>query len=437
MTPEFNTIGSPLPNGTRAEEPDSAKPEPKSYKAMVLLYLAGGADTFNVLVPQKCALYDEYVKVRRVVALRPDELQEIKTTGQACENFGIHHSMPFLKELYDQDKAAFVSNIGSLVEPSTKEQFQKGYVGQCKGLYSHSDQTQAAHVVDCRPVVGSSYGVAGRIGDAISKQYTTSSFSMAGQSSWSQGESTAPSVIGSDGVQRFKEYDRLKSVVSNITKQQHTNVMSNEFTRRFGQMISSSESIASYLDKTRLSTDYKVQSWLDKQFILVAKLIAARKERKAERDFFFVKVGGWDSHNFGDLAPKLGEVDIALRRFVSELQAQSIFDSTVVVSQSEFGRTLTSNGMGTDHGWAGNHFVLGGSIRGGRVFNDFPGSLLQGNDQDVGRGRLMPKYPWENVMAPIAEWMGMEQKSQRLHAFPHLSNFNASHIIARWSLFRD
>jgi uncharacterized protein (DUF1501 family) len=344
--------------------------------------------------------------------------------------------MPFLKELYDQNNAAFVSNIGSLVEPSTKEQFWDGVVDRCKGLFSHSDQTQAAHVLDCRPVVGSSFGVAGRIGDAIATQYTTSSFSMAGQSTWSQGGDTDVSIIGSNGVQRFKEYTRFKSVVLNITIQQHRNVMSDEFSRVFGKAIKTSESIGSLLAKTRLSTDYQVVSSLDKQFVQVAKLVAARKERKAERDFFFVKLGGWDSHKFGDLAPKLGEVDTALRRFVAEMKAQSIFDSIAVVSQSEFGRTLTSNGVGTDHGWAGNHFVLGGSINGGRVFNDFPASLLEGNDQDVGRGRLMPKYPWENTMVPIAEWMGMRQ-SQRLDTFPQLSNFNSSDIIGRSSLFRD
>merc|ERR1711990_214557 len=115
--------------------------------------------------------------------------------------------------------------------------------------------------------------------------------------------------------------------------------------------------------------------------------------------------------------------------------AQKSFDSTVVVSQSEFGRTLTSNGEGSDHGWAGNHFVLGGGIRGGRVFNDFPTSLLQGNDQDVGRGRLIPKYPWENMMVPIAEWMGVEESRLSGSVFPNLANFDrAKHILAKDTL---
>jgi len=272
-----------------AEEPEPAESEPQPYKAMVLLYLAGGADTFSMVVPQKCALYDEYVTVRKHLALRPDELQEIQTVGQACTKFGIHHGMPFLKELYDQDNAAFVSNIGSLVKPSTREQFRRGTVNQCKGMFSHSDQTKAAHVMDCRPVVGSSHGVAGRIGDEIGTQYTTSSFSMAGQSTWSQGGSTYPSIVGPFGVQRFKEYNRLKSVVANITMQQHGNVMSDEFARQFGQVIKTSEFLGSVFQNTRLSTDCKVENGLDNQLRQVATLIAARKVRKAERDFFLRK----------------------------------------------------------------------------------------------------------------------------------------------------
>merc|ERR1711904_576036 len=124
----------------------------------------------------------------------------------------------------------------------------------------------------------------------------------------------------------------------------------------------------------------------------------------------------------------------ALRSFVGELKAQNVFDKTVLASESEFGRTLTSNGAGTDHAWAGNHFVLGGSVNGGHVFNDFPASLLDGNDQDAGRGRLIPKYPWESMMVPIAEWMGMED-SKKSFAFPNLANFATSKIIPKTTLF--
>jgi len=149
-----------------------------------------------------------------------------------------------------------------------------------------------------------------------------------------------------------------------------------------------------------------------------------------------VQIGGFDTHqNLADTVyEKFHEIDTSLREFVSELESQAIFDSVVLATQSDFGRTLSSNGEGTDHAWAGNHFVLGGSINGGRVFNDFPKSLLPDNDQDIGRGRMIPKYPWENMMVPIANWMGLKQ-TQHASTFPNLGNFNSSYIIEQSSLF--
>merc|ERR1719277_1167952 len=160
-------------------------------------------------------------------------------------------------------------------------------------------------------------------------------------------------------------------------------------------------------------------------------MISTRQDRQAERDFFFVSIGGFDAHSNSDetLNLKFEEINDAIEDFVNEMKGQNVFESVVLVTESDFGRSLSSNGAGTDHAWAGNHFVLGGSINGGNVLNSFPDSLLEGNSQDAGRGRLIPKYPWESMMVPIAEWMGVG-KSQLSTVFPNLANFNMSrHII--------
>merc|ERR1712139_184539 len=126
----------------------------------------------------------------------------------------------------------------------------------------------------------------------------------------------------------------------------------------------------------------------------------------------------------------------SLQGFVEELRAQNVFNSVVVATGSDFGRTLSSNGGGTDHAWAGNHFIIGGNVKGGHVYNDFPSSLLLDSEQDLGRGRLVPKVPWENMMVPIAEWMGV-QEQQHTSVFPNLANFDRSeHILAKDTLFR-
>jgi len=166
-------------------------------------------------------------------------------------------------------------------------------------------------------------------------------------------------------------------------------------------------------------------------------LIAAREARKVERDLFYVSLGGFDAHsNAAEVLSELfTKINNALEEFVGELKAQSIFDSVVIASESDFGRTLSSNGAGTDHAWAGHHFVIGGKINGGRIYNDFPTALLADSEQDLGRGRLIPKYPWENMVVPIAEWMGV-QEDQHAAVFPNLASFSrAQHVLAKDVLF--
>mmetsp|Transcript_97170 Transcript_97170/g.208410 ORF Transcript_97170/g.208410 Transcript_97170/m.208410 type:complete len:589 (-) Transcript_97170:194-1960(-) len=443
MTPEFQAMGDPLPMDARPANTVEASTAttPSPYKATVMLFLNGGADTFNMLVPYQCSLYNEYQTVRGDIALQHYQLHHIATSDQTCAQFGIHHKMPFLKELYDKSQAAFVSNIGALVQPTSKQQFKSGEGSStsCVGLFSHSDQQTAAQTLQCQVAGAGSKGVGGRIADALaSKHYRTTSFSVAGTATWSQGFHTNIETIDkSKGAVRLKKFKQLNTTISNITRRQHKNIYCEEYARQFGEAIDSSETLGTYLDNVTLQTQYTHENKLEKQLHQVARLIATRDQRKAERDFFFVDFGGFDTHSDVSevLDIKFKEIDDALRGFVAELEAQNVFDSVALFTGSDFGRSLTSNGAGTDHAWAGNHFVLGGNVKGGRVFNDFPASLLEGNEQDAGRGRLIPKYPWENMMSPIAEWMGIDS-SQRTNVFPNINNFNFStHIISKEALF--
>jgi len=437
MMPEFHTLGNPQPDGQRAAAVSAPIAEPTSYKAIVLLFMSGGADTFNMIVPYDCPLYEEYKQVRADMALQPHELAVINTTGQACSKFAVHHKFPFLKELYEKKQAAFVSNIGSLVEPTTKEQFKNGG-RRCVGLFSHSDQQQAAHTLKCQTPGASPRGAGGRIADALKPSFRTNSFSITGSHTWPQGFQTNYDIIDKkEGVVRLERFDQLKTVLNNITSQKHKNVYCEEYAKQLAAAVESSENLGSFLNDAQLEHHFAEESTLGKQLHQVARLIKTRQDRKVERDFFVVDIGGFDAHSNAaeTLALKFEQIDNALRDFVTELQAQDIFNSTVLVSESDFGRSLTSNGAGTDHAWAGNHFVLGGNVNGGRVFNDFPSSLLEGNDQDAGRGRLIPKYPWDNVMVPLAQWMGV-QEPDLTSVFPNLGNFDAAtHIISKDSLF--
>jgi cullin-associated NEDD8-dissociated protein 1 len=144
---------------------------------------------------------------------------------------------------------------------------------------------------------------------------------------------------------------------------------------------------------------------------------------KSNRDVFVAKIGGFDTHSdaTATLATLLGDINDALASFVAEMQLQGVWDDVTVIASSEFGRTLVSNGLGTDHAWGGNCFVAGGSVRGGGVFGEYPKDIRANNHLDVGRGRLIPTTPWEAIWTPIAGWFGVEDTDA---IFPNGKNFD-------------
>ena len=443
LTPEFHTLGSPLPLGPRTPEVPEVVNDPRSYKALVMVFLAGGADTYNMLVPMNCPLYDEYTEVRASVALSPSELNSISTAGQSCGEFGIHARLPILKELYDSQHAAFLSNIGSLAEPLSKDQWEIGTGQRCTGLFSHSDQQQAAQTLTCQYSGSSQKGAGGRIADALAsgeQKYRTMSFSVAGMSTWPQGRSTPAEIIDQrSGTVSFNHYDRLKTVIDNITSVRHGNIYAEEFSTKFAKALKFNQELEEQLKSAKLQTPFPTNEIdLSRQLKQVARLISARTARKAERDVFYVEIGGWDTHSSvsSELNGRFTDLNAALTSFVNELKAQSIFDSTTIMTHSDFARTLTPNsGEGTDHAWGGNYVMLGGALKGGRIYNDFPASFREGSAQDAGRGRLIPKYPWENMMVPVAEWMGLES-GQISSVFPNIGSFNSSLLLSRSTLFQ-
>jgi len=415
-----------------------------------LLYLAGGADTFNMLVPLCNDLYGEYMAVRKNIGLTRGELLDISVSpeSQACTSFGVHRRLPFVQQLYDDGELAFVSNIGNLVEPVTKA--TRGSTQRCAGEFSHSDQTNGAQTAHCQVSGTSPRGFGGRMAEALLLEgYRATSFSVAGAATWPQGVSTVDvQIINGNSLTGnsagLRNYEDLEDVVVAATEIKYEGAYAEEYARQFRHAVNSSRAFGELLSEVQLATNYRGQGRLGSQFVQVARLIAARTGRQAERDFFYVRVPGWDHHRSvkEEMDSRLGPVNDALEEFVAELKGQNIFDSVVLVTMSEFGRTLDPNSRaGSDHAGAGNHFVLGGSISGSTIFNDFPESLLKTSDQDTGRGprvRLMPKYPWESVMAPIAEWMGVDPSSTRMTTvFPNIANFPPELFIDRAQLFKN
>lgn len=442
LSPEFNTIGTPMPMGPRPPQPPKPVEVPGEYKATVMVFLNGGADSFNMLVPINCPLNDEYKQVRGNVALNNNELHAINVANQDCAEFGIHHELKTFKELYDLEELAFTANVGSLVESLDKASYSSGMGQRCVGLFSHSDQQRAAQTLTCQSATSAMRGAGGRLADALasgSKKLKTMSFSLVGSQPWPQGIETNAEIISNGEPVQLRKKKQLQVIIDNITSVKHGNIYAEEYSTRLTAALDFNEQLTRSLRNAELATSFSTDNrGFTRQLREVARLIASRTERGVDRDLFFVQLGGFDTHSSVErnLERRFDELDHGFQRFVAEMKEQNMFDKIVMATHSDFARTLTPNsGAGTDHAWAGNYVIVGGGIKGGNVFNQFPKSLLPGAEQDAGRGRLIPKYPFENMMLPIAQWMGLET-SQETMVFPNLNNFNSSHFISESTLFK-
>jgi uncharacterized protein (DUF1501 family) len=475
LSSAFNTLGDAQPTGLREVVDTAAATGPvqpynvTAYKAVVLLFLEGGADTFNMLVPREGELWTQYQSVRGIVKLEEDELDDMKinTTGQSISTFSLHPRLKNIRQMYEDRKLAFVSNIGNLREPVTKAKFLDGTAKLCPTQFAHPFAQQAAQTLDCANPASAAKGSGGRLADELVKgNFRAATFSIAGHKPWTIGRNTSAFVIspkmGAVLLEELGEDDSgdLQNIIDNITSTTHHNIYSEEYAKSLGEAIS---------DSKNLSTHFKAASDIENDFVVeeddcddddddaceakgqkiadqlgqVAKLMKRREERQAERDFFYVRLPGYDAHQGveASLNDGFNGLDNALKLFVDWLEKdESLWQSTVIVTHSDFGRTLSPNAKkGTDHAWAGNHMVLGGNVNGGIIFNDFPETLELNSHLDVGegRGRLIPKYPFENVMVPIAKWMGVESLEQLNNVFPNLKWFEPDLILERETLFNS
>jgi len=435
LSPHFHTLGEVAVVGPKpppGEGGGGGEGGGQQYKAMVILYLFGGADTFNMLVPLDCPLYDQYRAIRSTVALGAGQLNRISTAGQACSSFGIHNRLGIVKQLYDDGDAAFVTNVGNLIEPILGRRGAR----TCPGGFSHNDMQHASQTLHCEMGTNFKHGGGGRMADALATgrgNFNVASFSLAGKAAWSEGEATRRSVIsGSTSTGGFQPGRKVQRIIDNFTEIEFSSLYAKEYIKQFDESVNSFKAVSeALLNGDSLlrarNADYGGMEVLRQ----VARLIAARSSRRAERDFFFLGFGGFDMHTNLEMGlfNRFGTMDQGITAFVNEMKAQRVWDRVVLATQSDFARTLDPNAnRGTDHAWAGQHFILSGALNGGKIYNQFPDSLAAGNPADVGRGRLIPKYPYESFMVPTAKWLGVDD-SQLRTVFPNLANFNASFII--------
>ena len=362
-TAEFSTTNDNLlrsiPRTTKEEVPYQGR----DYKALVFLYLSGGVDSFSMLVPHSGChnmsgahdLYAEYSATRAIAKVDKNVLLQIDASGsnQTCQTFGLHPSLPFVRTQYSAGEAAFIANVGALVEPTTRASIEAKTATLPLSLFAHNVQTTAAFTVHAQSKI-SPGGIVGRILNVLERDggYRTSSWSINGNKKILDG-ARPPWIL--DYRSGFVRWQRRKHS-GDYMRALHANESNSPFGETIADKLISTiagqQEMSDLLDGATLSTSFNVKSKLELMFQQVAKVIKTRNERQAERDVFFISIGGWDMHNevVEALETKLEQVDKAVQLFVGEMRLQGVWDSVVIQQASEFGRNLASNARGTDHG---------------------------------------------------------------------------------------
>jgi uncharacterized protein (DUF1501 family) len=410
------------------------------YKSLVCIFLRGGNDAFNMLVPLAGSEYSSYQKIRQNLAITRSALLPISNAQH-----GFHPSMPLTRDLYNQGQLAVVANTGVLFRPTTLDSFRNNELIP-PDLFSHSHQMdiwQSGHASN-PSILHPGWG--GLIADRVNIANNTKAgipptFTLSGTNLWQTGETTRQLGVSASGVNNFKffrkvswensrrlAFERILQIGSNHPLQAHMQQTINDTRERVGelqQVLQHSPEFTTPLDKSNS---------LAKQLRMVAKLISVREQLGMKRQVFFVSAGSWDTHGdqITDHANLLAMLDGGIGSFqqsLQELQTMGIAKTSSVstFTASEFGRTLTSNGDGTDHGWASQFMVFGGAVQGGQIHGDMPQMEIGGaNDAteqyETPAGRLIPDYSVDQYGATLARWFEVSE-ADLLSIFPNLSNF--------------
>ncbi len=406
------------------------------YKAMVCILLQGGNDSFNMLIPREENKHNVYAATRTNIAIPRADILQLNGS-----DYGVHPNMTGIQELYNTNKLSFISNIGTLIEPVTKPQALNDESLLPLGLFSHSDQVQQwqTSVPHDRTAIGWGGKIADMLNSLNSNPNISMNISLNGNNIFQTGESSTEYSIDRDegavGIIRLdnpdgNQYFELRNrVLNNMIDAQYDDIFQKTYvdviknSTDANAIVSEGLAQAPFLDDLFSDTDFSASMQM------VARMISAREHLGARRQIFFVELGGWDNHSelLQTHAGLLQELSNGMKEFSDALARIDAEDCVTSFTCSEFGRTLTINGEGTDHAWGGNVMVMGGPVRGGRIFGEYP-TLELGSDIDLANrpersnGIMIPTLSVDEYFAELALWFGVAP-SDLSTIFPNIGNF--------------
>ena len=438
----YGTLGSMLP-AMQAHAADTT-----GYKAVVCVFLFGGMDNHDTVLPYDQLSYDRYAEIRSSMlqgyaSRERDQLLQLSPTNSidfGSRQFALSPQFANLHSLIGEGNAAIAANVGPLIQPTTRAQMESGSVSLPKRLFSHNDQQSTWMALAPE---GTAVGWGGLMADAAVESSANNSdaftaITASGNNVFQAGNRVSPYPVTNDGAAEF-------GIIENLNGERHTeegealyqavrgalsrgtfngtNLLQRDIANAGVNALGDNEGYNEALDNAAdLSTSFP-RTGLGRQLQNIARSISIRGELGMSRQVFFASRGGFDTHSnqAGALPNIQTQVDEAIFAFYTAMIELGLQNDVVLFTASDFGRTLAVNGDGTDHGWGGHQFVVGGGVRGNRIFGTMPEYEFD-HEYDAGHGRLIPTTSLEQFAAPIASWFGLTN-SEIANVFPNYSNF--------------
>lgn len=410
------------------------------YRALVCLFLSGGNDANNLIIPNDASGYATYAAGRTTLALPQTGLLGITPRTGDGRAWALHPAMQAFKDLFDNGKGAIMANVGTLAVPTSKAQYSARSVPLPLQLFSHNDQQVEWQSSLADRAFATGWG--GRLADLTNAFNTNNRISMSislnGQNAFQVGNQIAQYSVGTNGAIALSgNSSSLTSVAGIRTKAQadllnspNGNLFETAFAGMTTNAINNSALLASIIGANAPFTTVFPTSNLGQQMKMIARLVAARDQLGLKRQIFFARIGGWDLHDSqltannptaGAHANLLADVANSVKAFYDATVELGVADKVTTFTASDFGRTLRSNGDGSDHGWGSHHLIVGGAVKGGDIYGKMPDLTINGPD-DTGSGRWIPTTSVDEYSATLAKWFGVSSTDMSV-VLPNIGRF--------------
>ena len=403
------------------------------YKALVCIFLYGGNDTNNMVIPFDTAGYNQYATTRAGLALAQNTLLPLTP----LPNFALNPSIPDVQSLFNNGNAAIVANVGNLIQPTTRSQYLAGSTVP-SNLFSHPDQQTEWQNVAMSGATAT--GWAGRMSDALAGTYNSGASipmitSVAGDTLFCNGVTSTPVSVspgnlggancseGSECSARQVAAQSLLTFNSGISLVTADDKISSNAYKYSAVLTAATQSV------TALKTTFPANG-LGAQLQQIAQIIQVRAALGVQRQIFFCGIGNFDTHS-NQIALQnalLSQISPAMNAFYNATVEMGIQNNVTSFTMSDFARTFQPNSnTGTDHAWGSHHIVFGGAVKGGKMYGSFPNLALAGPDDSGSNGRWIPSTSATQYAATLAQWYGLPA-SQMGMVFPSIGNFTTTNL---------